>query len=386
MTAAGVAEGAAWCPDGSRTERWTRNRTGATGENPAMSQRLQKLRQRLVEKELDAILVCQPENYRYISGFTGSAGALLVSHEEVVLATDSVHYEQAWLETDGVDIIRMRSKSEGMAGLLRGQERKRVGFEANSVSFAEHGRLSERVERTQTQLVPTEEVIESIRAVKEEKEVAYLARAAEIADRAMEYIAGETQVGMSEKEVAWTMEKFLRENGSENVAFDVIVASGPNAALPHARATDRAISAGEPIVFDLGARVNGYSSDLSRTLCLGQRPEMFVRVYEVVLQAQLAALDNLRPGMTGEEADSLARAVIEKAGYGTAFGHGLGHGVGLAVHEEPRLGPNSKDVLADRMVFTVEPGVYVVGWGGVRIEDTVMMLDGRVKMLTTAGK
>ena len=191
---------------------------------------------------------------------------------------------------------------------------------------------------------------------------------------------------MSERQAAWEVERFLREHGSETVPFEVIVASGQNGALPHARPTDRIIKKGEPIVIDLGARVDGYSSDLSRTICLNPQTETFKRVYDVVLQAQLSALEKVNTGMTGEQADSIARQVIQEAGYGEAFGHGLGHGVGLDVHEEPRLGPNAINVLADQMVFTIEPGIYIAGWGGVRIEDTVMLERGTTKMLTTARK
>ena len=182
------------------------------------------------------------------------------------------------------------------------------------------------------------------------------------------------------------MEKFLREKGSEAVSFDIIVASGPNGALPHARPTERRISPGEPTVVDLGSRVGGYCSDLTRTLCLGPRSGTFAEVYNLVLRAQLSALDNLEVGMLAEKADNLARKVIQEGGYGDAFGHGLGHGVGLAVHEQPRLGPNSTAVLEEGMVFTVEPGIYLAGWGGVRIEDVVMMKDGKAKVLTRVGK
>lgn len=356
------------------------------GRTLAVTQRLQKLRRKLLEKELDAVLISQPDNYRYLSGFTGSAGSLVVARDSAVIGTDSIHFEQAKIEAAGFEIVPIKSRTEGFAELMRGRDIGRVGFEADNIGFAEWQRLAEEAEKLHIQLVPTQGLVEALRMVKEEEEIPCLVRAAEIANAALEHIAREIRPGMKEREAAWEIEKFLRENGSETIPFEVVVASGPNAALPHARPTERVISPGEPVVIDLGARVNGYSSDLSRTLCLNARGETFTEIYSLVLQAQLAALEGLEAGMTGEQADKLARKVVQQAGYGDAFGHGLGHGVGLAVHEGPRLAPNSTDVLTEQMVFTIEPGIYLPGWGGVRIEDTVMLDKGRVKMLTAAGK
>ena len=178
----------------------------------------------------------------------------------------------------------------------------------------------------------------------------------------------------------------MRENGSQSVPFDVIVASGPNSALPHAKPSQRQISSGEPIVIDIGARFGGYASDLTRTIYLGVTDDAFRKVYDTVLGAQLAAIAIIKEGMSGNEADSLARTVIEQAGYGEAFGHGLGHGVGLAPHEQPRLGPNSTEIISSGMVFTVEPGIYLSGWGGVRIEDLAVMEGDKVRVLSKARK
>jgi len=191
---------------------------------------------------------------------------------------------------------------------------------------------------------------------------------------------------MSEKEVAWEIEKFLREKGSEPIPFDIIVASGSNSALPHAKPSPRTIHSGEPVVIDIGARCGGYCSDLSRTICLGTADDTFNKVYDTVVEAQLTAMAAIREGMSGGEIDNLARMVIKQAGYGEAFGHGLGHGIGLAPHELPRLGLNSLDHLADGMVFTIEPGIYLVGWGGVRIEDIVVMEGGKIRVISKARK
>lgn len=356
----------------------------------AVAQRLDRLRQQLAEKSLNAVLLTQPDNCRYISGFTGSSGpaaALLISQDSAVLATDFIHSEQARQEAPDFDVITVSSSAQRFAHLLSRAERLgKVGFEANVLSVAEFRGLSAEADRAGVELVPTEEIVDCLRAVKDEDEISCILRAAFIADTAIGYIAGEIHSGMTEKEVAWELEKHIRENGSQPLPFDIIVASGPNAALPHAKPTDRPISDGEPVILDIGARWKGYCSDLSRTLCLGPGSERFQSVYDLVLKAQLSALDGIEPGMTGAQADGIARGVIEEGGYKDAFGHGLGHGVGLAVHERPRLSLNSTDVIQENMVFTIEPGIYIVGWGGARIEDTVVVMNGKVHPLTKVTK
>jgi Xaa-Pro aminopeptidase len=356
----------------------------------AIAQRLERLRQQLAEKSLNAILLTQPENCRYISGFTGSSGptaTLLISQESAVLATDFIHFEQAKQEAPDFDVITVTNSSQRFTQLLSSNGKpEKVGFEANVLSVAEFRRLSEEAEKARVDLVPTEEILDCLRAVKDEEEISCILRAAFIADTAIDFIASEIHSGMTEKGVAWEIEKYIRENGSEPIPFDIIVASGPNAALPHAKPTDRPISDSEPIILDIGARWKGYCSDLSRTLCLGQLSERFQAIYDVVLRAQLSALDGIETGMTGVQADGIARGVIDQAGYKNAFGHGLGHGVGLAVHERPRVSPVSTDVIQENMVLTVEPAIYITGWGGVRIEDTIVMRNGKVQPLTKASK
>ena len=235
-------------------------------------------------------------------------------------------------------------------------------------------------------LVPLDGTVESLRAVKEPEEIEFIMKAAEISDRAFQYIEARIKAGMTEIEVAWEIEKFLRDNGSQTLPFNVIVASGPNSALPHARPTSRPIQTGEPILLDIGARVSGYCSDLSRTICLGTPDDTFKKIYDIVLGAQLAVTAIIKEGMTGEQVDSLARTIIEQAGYGKAFGHSLGHGVGIAPHESPRLGPGSVETITSGMVFTNEPGIYLPGWGGIRIEDLVVMENGKIRVISKARK
>ena len=350
-----------------------------------MNRRLVVLRRKLAEHDLDAILITQPENRRYLSGFTGSAGVLLISQEQAIIATDFRYYEQVAREAPGFQLARIEKKFVDILPHLVAQVgAKRVGFESAHLTYDQYQEWAKVAEGFE--LVPTKELVEKIRAVKDEDELEKIRRAVALADQALAYVLDIIEPGMTEKEVAWELESFMRTHGAEKVAFDLIVASGPNGALPHATASERAIRADEPIVMDLGCVVEGYHSDMTRTICLGQPDERFREVYELVLSAQLAAEEAIRPGMTGREADAIARKVIEEAGYGEQFGHGLGHGVGLAIHEKPTLGKLSEDVLEPGMVFTVEPGVYIPGWGGVRIEDLVVLREDGVEVLTQASK
>ena len=347
--------------------------------------RIEKLRHKLAEAGLDAILVSQGDNRRYLSGFTGSAGFLLISEGKAILATDFRYVEQAQGQAPDFEIFQIQGELPvWFPDLASSLNVKRIGFEASNVSFSTYRRLTATMD--EKRLVPTEEMVESLRAVKDERELELITRAVELTDDAFEAIAPRISPGMKEKEVAWEIEKLLREKGGESLPFPSIVASGSNAALPHATPSERPILDGEPVVIDIGARIEGYCSDLSRTICPGNKDKTFAKIYDLVLGAQLTAIATIEAGMSGEQADALARTVIERGGYGEAFGHGLGHGVGLAPHEQPRLGKGSSTVLSDGMVFTIEPGVYVKGWGGVRIEDLAVMEKWKVKVLSKAKK
>ena len=351
--------------------------------------RLKRLRQKLAEKELDGIFISQPENRYYLSGFDGSAGYLLITAQDAILATDFRYIEQAKSEAPEYKIFQITGNiSEWFPRLLAEFNLKRLGFESEHLTYDQHQRFSDILNNAQPQLnlIPVVGLVESLRMVKEPAEVELIGQAVEISDKAAEYIVNKISPGMTEKEVAWDIEKFMRKNGSQSMPFDIIVASGPNSALPHAKPSERQIGPGEPVIMDIGARAGGYSSDLSRTICLGSSDSTFQKVYDTVLQAQQAAISGIKDKMTGDEADSIARKVIETAGYGQAFGHALGHGIGLAVHEEPRLGPNSTQVLSPGMVFSIEPGIYLPGWGGVRIEDLATIENGKIRVLSKARK
>ena len=354
-----------------------------------VTNRLQNLRQQLAEKKIDGIFVSQPENRYYLSGFDGSSGYLLITPQNAVLATDFRYLEQAKGQAPDYQIFRITNNTvDWFPRLVAELNLSRLGFEAKDITFAFYRQLSDILKKAQSrlQLVPVDGLVESVRAIKEPEEIELITKAAEITDSALAYIEDTIRIGMTEKEVAWEIEKFLREHGSQIIPFDVIVASGPNSALPHAKPSQRQIKAGESVIIDIGARVEGYGSDLTRTICPGEPDDTFKKVYDTVLRAQMTALDVIKEGISGEEADSVARAVIEEAGYGEAFGHALGHGVGLVTHEQPHLGPTSTALLTEGMVFTIEPGIYLAGWGGVRIEDLVVMENGKIRVISKTGK
>ena len=354
-----------------------------------VNNRLQKLRQSLTEKEIDAILISQPENRFYLSGFDGSAGYLLIAAQDTILATDFRYIEQAKAQAPDYKIFQITNDmAKWLPELVAELKLRKLGFEAKHITFTMYRELSDILDKTKSQLrlVPTDGLVESLRAIKEPEEIELICKAAEITDSAFEHITDLAHIGMSEKELAWEIEKFLREKGSQSIPFDVIVASSHNSALPHAKPSMHKINSGEPVVIDIGAKVGGYCSDLTRTICLGTPDDTFKKVYDTVLGAQLAAIAMIKEGMTGEEADSLARTVIEQVGYGEAFGHSLGHGVGLTIHEQPRLGPNSTEILTSGMVFSIEPGIYLTDWGGVRIEDLAIMENGKIRVISKARK
>jgi Xaa-Pro aminopeptidase len=355
-----------------------------------MSDRLNRLVAQFPEKELDALLISAPENRRYLSGFTGSAGYLFISSERAVLVTDSRYTEQATNQAPDFQVMQVRGGWDWFLEQLKETGVKRVGFESRDMTVATYNSLVGAVKDdsalSQVSMIATAEMPEEGRVFKDQRELALLQRAIDASDAAMEAVCPNITVGMTEREVAWRMEMAMRDFGADGISFDTIVASGPNGAMAHHRPSDRAIQAGEPIVIDMGAIVEGYCSDITRTVVVGEPDETFRKIYDIVLGAQLTAINTVRPGMTGEDCDDLSRAVIAEAGYGGNFGHSLGHGVGLAVHENPRVSPRSPDKLEPNMVFTVEPGIYLTGWGGIRIEDIVVLGDDGAKVLSKAGK
>lgn len=359
-------------------------------------QRIERLRARLEEHKLDALFVSSPEtasavNRRYLSGFTGTSAYLLITPDDAAIATDFRYYDQAQEQAKGYRLHKtVGQMDKWLPGLFEGLGGKRVGFEASHLSYQSHRVMRKIVqglpEEQRPKLVPTTNLVEALRVVKDAEEIATLQAAIDLGDAAFAYVAEQVEPGWTEKQVAWEIEKYIREHGGEDVSFDTLVGGGERGAMPHCSPTDRKLKKGEGVVIDMGVKLDGYMSDLTRTIFLGKPDDEFKRVYDVVLAAQQTAQELVEDGMTGEQAHMLAQKVIEEAGHGAHFGHGLGHGVGLQIHEAPRLGPNSNDVLHDGMVFTIEPGIYLTGWGGVRIEDVVVLENGKARLMSHAPK
>lgn len=350
-----------------------------------MRRRVQDLRRVLEEEELYALLVTQAENRRYLTGFTGSAGTVLVTGQETLLATDFRYYEQVQEQAPHVDLVRVEdSTPSALAPHIDELDIHRLGFESHDMTVRGYERWQEALSGVEWE--PTADVVEGLRMTKDAEEIGLIEEAVRIADEAMEHILDWIHPGLTEREVAWELEVCMRTHGAEALSFPTIVASGPNSAMPHATTTERVIGRGEPIVIDMGARYEGYCSDMTRSFCVGQASEEYLKVWNTVLEAQQAAEAGIRPGMSGVEADALARDIIDEAGYGENFGHGLGHGVGLAIHEGPRVSHTSEDMLREGAAVTVEPGIYIAEWGGVRIEDTVVLTDKGCRVLTQTSK
>jgi Xaa-Pro aminopeptidase len=334
--------------------------------------RRRRLAERLPPLGVDALLVTRGENVRYLTGFTGSNGQLLLAPGGSVFLTDSRYEEQSRHEVSGVDReIYARDYREPLAGACRSREVSRLGFEAAGITYKTYRSLQEAL--GEAELVPLEDEVERLRWAKDPEEIALLSRAQEITDDAFDRLVGKLHEGVTEREAAFELEVAMRELGADAVGFDTIVAFGESAAEPHHRSTDRALRRGDVVKLDFGCVVAGYHSDMTRTVAFGQPPTALVAVYEVVRRAQEAGIGAVRAGIEGGEADEAARRVIREEGYGERFGHSLGHGVGLEVHEGPTLRGGSTDVLPEGAVVTVEPGIYLPGEGGVRIEDTVVV-------------
>ena len=350
-----------------------------------MSQRLANLRQIMSREGLDLLLVGQPENRRYLSGFTGSDGVLLVTEDRAMLAADFRYYEQVKMQAPDFELVRVGTDMvASLAAQVRELGPKRLGFESHAVTVETYEKWRSAI--SDPEWVPTSKLVEELRVIKDAHELADLEEAVRIADQAMAHIQEWLRPGVTERELAWELEVYMRTHGAEKLSFDTILASGPNGAMCHAVPTDRPIQVGDPIIIDMGALYEGYCSDMTRSFCLGTASDQYRQVWDTVLQAQLATEEAVKPGMTGIQMDAVARDIIYGAGYEGKFGHGLGHGVGLAIHEPPRASRTSTDVLSAGMVLTVEPGIYVPGWGGVRLEDMVVLTDDGCRVLTQAPK
>jgi Xaa-Pro aminopeptidase len=345
--------------------------------------RLAALGELLTREQLDGLLVTGSANIRYLSGFSGSSGMMFVSQTERVLITDYRYTAQAAEEVGRTArvLIEQQSLWAGLWQQLAAMPGVRVaGFESAYLPHRDFQRLLESGSRWQWR--PSVGLIETLRETKDGTEVALIREAVACAEAALEMTVPKLRAGMSELEIAGVLEGALRQMGSEDYAFSSIVASGPNAAKPHARPTGRVLRKGELLLIDFGARIGGYVSDITRTFVAGKADARQQEVYEVVRVANERASAGVRSGMAGRDADRLARGYIEDRGLGEWFGHSLGHGIGLEVHEAPRLAKTAETALAEGAVVTVEPGIYLPEWGGVRIEDDVHLGADGVEVLT----
>ncbi len=361
--------------------------------------RLERIRGRLEELRLDALIVTAPSNRRWVAGFTGSAGVVLVGAHAARVASDSRYWEQLALQAPAFDLVRTTAGlTTWIPEFLAGMGGQRVGFEPAAFSYADYEEWTRAVADLpvgdRPTLVAAPKAIETLRMVKEPEELAALERAVLLGDAACEHAIRVITPGMTERALAWEVQRYAMEHGADSLSFDTIIASGPWGALPHARPRDVPLQAGQGVVLDLGVRVDGYCSDLTRTVYLasGDAPSdrvadaKFREIYDIVLTAQTMAEERIEAGMPGKLGHEIAHEVIRRAGYGEAFGHGLGHGVGLDIHEDPRLSPLYDGPIEEGHVVTVEPGIYIPGWGGVRIEDQCVMEHGRLRVISTAAK
>ena len=340
--------------------------------------RLTAVRQNLANWEINAIFITDPTNRRWLSGFTGSAGVLFISPDHALIGTDFRYWEQAQQQAPDFALFKTGRTADMPKDhdLIKKIGQGIVGIEGDSMSVNQFSQLHEKLAEADIHLEALKNPVNNLRHVKTAREIDQIRQAAAITDWAMAQVNELFRPGMSEKEAAWELEKLMREHGADSLAFDIIVASGPNAALAHHRPGNRPLQTGDTIVIDMGAKFNGYHSDMTRTFHLGSNPsEKFWEIYNLVHTAQQNALNHIKAGLTGAEIDALARDVIIQAGYGEQFGHGLGHGVGLDIHEGPRLGSTHKDPIPAGAIVSVEPGVYLPNWGGVRIEDLVLITE-----------
>lgn len=350
---------------------------------------IEKLRQKIAAAEFDGFIVTQAENRRYLSEFTGSAGILFVTADKKFIITDSRYYEQVGKQSPDWELIKASYQTaKNLAELLEklGMTAATIGFEAENLTVAQFNGWKSDLPDALT-LKSTTGFVSELRAVKTPAELALIKRAQAVADEAMQHIYNWIHPGVTEKDIAWELEVYMRTHGASALSFDTIVAAGPNSALPHATPTDAIVEAGDVVLIDMGCVVDGYCSDMTRTFSLGTpKNENYSTVWDVVHQAVEAAEAGIAAGYSSRAADALARDVIAAAGYGDKFGHSLGHGVGLAVHELPPVSYARESELAAGMVITIEPGIYLPGEFGIRLEDMAIVRNDGVDVFTQTPK
>ncbi|SDI95983.1 M24 family metallopeptidase [Salimicrobium halophilum] len=345
---------------------------------------VERIRESMKNKNIDALLVVSDKNRRYITGFTGTSGAVLITATSAKLVTDFRYIEQAEDQVEDFEIVEHKGPmSKEIATQLKKDEVKRIGFEKDHMTYGVYETFQAAIDG---EMIPVSGMVEELRLVKTDEEISILRDAAKIADEAFDHILSFIKPGVREIDVSNELEFFMRKKGATSSSFDIIVASGYRSALPHGVASEKKIESGELVTLDFGALYKGYCSDITRTIAVGEISEKQKEIYSTVLEAQKAGMNGLRAGLTGKEADALTRDVINAKGYGQYFGHSTGHGIGLDVHEGPGLSHRSDVELKPGMVVTVEPGIYVQGIGGCRIEDDTVITESGNEPLNDSPK
>lgn len=351
-------------------------------------QRIEAVLAIMAEKQMESLFITREANIRYLSGFTGGDSFLLLAPQAKLLITDSRYIEQAARECPGFEVVRYRSPMPNLEETLQSRMRQlgitRLGFEADSLTYDVYARIATAL--AGIEFIPTDGIVAAVRLCKDQKEIDCIRQAAWIADQAFARIIGIIQPGVTEMEIARELDYLMKKGGASDTSFQTIIASGANSSLPHAIPSLRQIQRGDLITMDFGAVFQGYCSDITRTVVVGEASPRQREIYDLVLRAQAAGLAAVKAGIRARDVDQAARQVIEAAGFGDYFGHSLGHGVGLEIHELPTLSGKCDQVLAAGMVATVEPGIYLPEWGGVRIEDTVAVTADGCEILTKTPK
>lgn len=346
-------------------------------------ERIKKLREYMSEHNMDAVWVTKPEDIRYYAGFTGSEGSALITHTDCFFFADFRYTKQASTQCIGYE-IKSVSFDKNTYSYLKELVKGRLGFEDESMSVSQYMQLCSAVD--ESRLVPLKNALTVLRAVKFEDEIEEIRGAAAIADKGFDYVLSIVKPGMTEKELALELEFFMRRQGASGLSFETIVASGIRSSMPHGVASDKVIEANDMLTLDFGCIYNGYCSDMTRTFIVGKASERQKELYHIVLDAQLQVLDAIKAGASCRALDAISRDVIGKAGYADFYGHGLGHGVGLEIHELPVLNPKSDFILEKNMVITDEPGIYLPDFGGVRIEDLILVTEDGYELLSHSPK
>lgn len=342
-----------------------------------------ELRRQFDNLGIDGLVITSPFNRRYMTGFTGTSGTVLISQNEAKFITDFRYVEQAANQAKGYEVVENRNAVEEVASQAKNIGITKLGFEQDHLTYKEFNQFNDK---TEAEMVPVSGVIEKLRTVKTEKEIKILKTAANIADQAFTHILDFVRPGITEMDVNNEFEFYMRKQGATSSSFDLIIASGYRSALPHGVASNKVIEKGDMLTLDFGAYYEGYCSDMTRTIAVGEPADELKEIYHIVFEALERGVDTLKSGVSCRKVDTVVRDFITEKGYGEKFGHGTGHGIGLDIHEDPYFSKKSEDVLEAGMVMTVEPGIYLPGLGGVRIEDDILITDGNHEVLTHSPK